>query len=71
MRKKQIAKLIEAEVVNEWTTFVDDAEYKYRWNDEVVSLEEYKKLKQDHENWVVEVEKSKEEPKKRKGKKRE
>jgi len=47
-RKKQIAEAVASDVdVTGWT---------YKWNDNVVSFEEYKKLEADHAAWVKELE---------------
>lgn len=49
MRKKAIAEEISKDINTD--------DFTYRWNDAVVSLDEYKKLVRDHQEWVEEQEK--------------
>jgi hypothetical protein len=49
MRKKSITEEITKDIS------MDD--FNYRWNDAVVSLDDYKRLVQEHQDWVEEQEK--------------
>jgi uncharacterized protein (DUF1697 family) len=49
MRKKAIAEEITKDITTE--------DFNYRWNDSVVSLDDYKRLVQEHQEWVEEQEK--------------
>ena len=49
MRKKAIAQEISIDM--------DTEIFTHRWNDTVVSLDEYKKLVSDHQEWVDATEK--------------
>jgi hypothetical protein len=49
MRKKAIAEEITKDITTE--------DFNYRWNDTVVSLDDYKRLVQEHQEWVEEQEK--------------
>ena len=49
MRKKAIAEEI--------TRDINMDGFNYRWNDTVVSLDDYKRLVQEHQEWVEEQEK--------------
>jgi hypothetical protein len=49
MRKKAIAEEI--------TRDINMDDFNYRWNDAVVSLDDYKRLVQEHQEWVEEQEK--------------
>ena len=49
MRKKAIAEEISKDINTD--------DFTHRWNDTVVSLDEYKKLVSDHQEWVEEQEK--------------
>jgi hypothetical protein len=49
MRKKAITEEITKDITTE--------DFNYRWNDTVVSLDEYKKLVSDHQDWVDAAEK--------------
>jgi len=58
-RKKQIAKSVESDN-SEWTISQQpNADWTYRWNDNVVSFEEYKKLVAGHEDFVKQMEEKK------------
>lgn len=49
MRKKSIAEEVTKDITTE--------DFTYRWNDTVVSLDDYKRLVQEHQDWVEEQEK--------------
>jgi len=49
MRKKAIAEEIIKDISTE--------DFNYRWNDTVISLDDYKRLVQEHQEWVEEQEK--------------
>lgn len=49
MRKKAIAEEISKDINTD--------DFTHRWNDTVVSLDEYKKLVSDHQEWVDATEK--------------
>jgi len=49
MRKKAITEEI--------TRDINMDDFNYRWNDAVVSLDDYKRLVQEHQDWVEEQEK--------------
>ena len=49
MRKKSIAEEVTKDISTE--------DFNYRWNDTVVSLDDYKRLVQEHQEWVEEQEK--------------
>jgi len=49
MRKKAIAEEI--------TRDINMDDFTHRWNDAVVSLDDYKRLVQEHQEWVEEQEK--------------
>jgi len=49
MRKKAIAEEITKDITTE--------DFNYRWNDAVVTLDDYKRLVQEHQEWVEEQEK--------------
>jgi hypothetical protein len=49
MRKKAVAEEI--------TRDINMDDFTHRWNDAVVSLDEYKKLVSDHQEWVDAAEK--------------
>jgi hypothetical protein len=49
MRKKAIAEEVSKDITTE--------DFTYRWNDTVVSLDDHKRLVQDHQDWVEEQEK--------------
>ena len=49
MRKK--------EITEEITRDINMDDFNYRWNDAVVSLDDYKRLVQEHQDWVEEQEK--------------
>jgi len=49
MRKKAIAEEI--------TRDINMDDFTHRWNDTVVSLDDYKRLVQEHQDWVEEQEK--------------
>ena len=49
MRKKAIAEEISKDINTD--------DFTHRWNDAVVSLDEYKKLVRDHQEWVDATEK--------------
>jgi hypothetical protein len=52
MRKKAIAE----SVSNDITTLAKE-DWNYRWNDAVISLDEYKTLVQEHQEWLEDLEK--------------
>jgi len=49
MRKKAIAEEVSKDITTE--------DFTHRWNDAVVSLDDYKRLVQEHQDWVEEQEK--------------
>ena len=49
MRKKSIAEEVTKDITTE--------DFTYRWNDTVVSLDDHKRLVQEHQDWVEEQEK--------------
>jgi hypothetical protein len=49
MRKKAIAEEVSKDITTE--------DFTHRWNDAVVSLDDYKRLVQEHQEWVEEQEK--------------
>jgi len=49
MRKKAISEEVTKDISTE--------DFNYRWNDTVISLDDYKRLVQDHQEWVEEQEK--------------
>jgi len=49
VRKKSIAEEVTKDITTE--------DFTYRWNDTVVSLDDYKRLVQEHQDWVEEQEK--------------
>jgi len=49
MRKK--------EITEEITRDINMDDFNYRWNDTVISLDDYKRLVQEHQDWVEEQEK--------------
>jgi predicted RNA-binding protein with EMAP domain len=58
-RKKQIAKSVESDN-SEWSISQQpNADWTYKWNDNVVSFEDYKKLVADHEDFVKQMEQKK------------
>ena len=52
MRKKAIAEAVS----NDITAFTKE-DWNYRWNDAVISLDEYKTLVQEHQEWLEDLEK--------------
>jgi len=52
MRKKAIAEAVS----NDITTFTKQ-DWNYRWNDAIISEDEYKTLVHDHQEWLEQLEK--------------
>jgi hypothetical protein len=50
MRKKAIAQEVSADIT--------PTEWKYHWNDTLVSADEYKTLVHDHQEWLEQLEKT-------------